>query len=441
MKIDIELPPRKKRNTDFKGINVLVPGPKPNSRKDRNRVHIDLSKFYQLPGWPKEFASQSPAQRAVELLYFASLVYAIDRIFARKRAADGWTRFITVDIPISNAEAWTKLASKLEMLLGFLTGDIWVLSFSENPILNPSVAATNKLDFSDVCLFSGGADSLAGAIDLLTDARRKQERVLLIGHYDITGPREDQERLKKKIEEAYPTEFKLVQARIAPPRKASENTFRSRSFVFLSLGVYAAQTIGPTARLVAPENGPIALNIALTPSRSGSCSTRTMHPFFLEGFVDVLRVLGIQNEVINPFRFKTKGECLVDCSNRQLLESAIHGSVSCAHAQRAAWWIRKDALNCGYCLPCLVRRAALHRLGLDKGVQYGIDVLAGEPIGSEARSDFRAFLDFRRDGFSEARIERLIKSTATISNLTESVRVVKRGLEELNELLKANSWR
>jgi hypothetical protein len=59
-----------------------------------------------------------------------------------------------------------------------------------------------------------------------------------------------------------------------------------------------------------------------------------------------------------------------------------------------ARWQRRPASACGYCYPCLVRRAALHRLGWDDGGQYRLDVLAApETLGHRSQGrDLRALL-------------------------------------------------
>src|SRR5437899_6888873 len=98
---------------------------------------------------------------------------------------------------------------------------------------------------------------------------------------------------------------------------------------------------------------------SLTPSRAGSCSTRTMHPFFLNSLAAALVQVGITNKVINPLELKTKGECANQCLNQTLMAETHESTVSCSHSSRRQDWKRKSASNCGYCVPCLVRRAAL----------------------------------------------------------------------------------
>jgi 7-cyano-7-deazaguanine synthase in queuosine biosynthesis len=223
--------------------------------------------------------------------------------------------------------------------------------------------------------------------------------------------------------------------------EAKESSTRSRSLVFLALGVYAAQRIGPGVPVYAPENGFIALNVPLTPSRSGSCSTRTMHPYFLESFRDVLKGLGIENQVVNPFELMTKGECFEKCGNLLLLDKIVDHSVSCSSAGRD-----KKRKNCGYCVPCIIRRAALHRIGRGPadGKKYRKDICKLKNVGKLGpANDLRAVLDFLRHKHSDVAVAKLITAVSCVSKptLNNCVQVVQRGCEEVRKWLKNEAKR
>lgn len=133
------------------------------------------------------------------------------------------------------------------------------------------------------------------------------------------------------------------------PRASAERTLRSRSIAFIGLGILAASAVGENVPLYTCENGLIALNPPLTPSRAGSCSTRTMHPFYLDGLRESLSRVGIINEIINPYSFMTKGEAILDCGNLPLVGSVLSMSASCSHGARRQVWTRKEKTeNCGY---------------------------------------------------------------------------------------------
>jgi 7-cyano-7-deazaguanine synthase in queuosine biosynthesis len=387
-----------------------------------------------------------PDGNALDFLITASLCYLIDKIVPRNVATDNWTRMFEVDFPVSDPKAWANVTSNLETALSFLTGDIWQLSFRaadsdffQRPrprrrvrkLLLPKMGTATA-----VCLFSGGLDSLTGAINLLEE--EPTERVLLIGHYDASGPRSQQVSLFAEIGKHYPLRSELLQTRVSHrPKAAREPSLRSRSLVFMALGIYAARSSGLEVPLYAPENGLIALNVPLTPSRAGSCSTRTMHPFFLSKLASTLQGLGFSNRIINPFALKTKGECIVECFNQPLLKSIVSSSVSCSHGTRRQHWIRKGSDNCGYCMPCLFRRAALHSAGLDRGRSYGIDVCDGElPLDDrgESSDDLRAVVDFLHTGKALNEIARDVRAVAPLRDISQYTAVVERGFNEVRSL-------
>lgn len=90
----------------------------------------------------------------------------------------------------------------------------------------------------------------------------------------------------------------------------------------------------------------------------GSASTRTTHPHFLGLLAKAVAAHGIANPLINPYAFKTKGEMLRDSRNPALLRDLAPITVSCSHPE-AARMQRRAQGNCGYCFPCLIRRASL----------------------------------------------------------------------------------
>jgi 7-cyano-7-deazaguanine synthase in queuosine biosynthesis len=391
-----------------------------------------------------------PDDLTLDLLFLASICYVIDKTVPRASANDWWTRELAVTIPVSDSKKWEKVKTELNNTLGFLTGDVWNLSFenSESDLFKVQHKKRRRLaKVSDrpsekvtaVCLFSGGLDSLSGAINLLADSSIR--RVHLVGHYDSSGA-STQAELFAAVDAHYPGKAELLQVRVSHrPSEAEENTLRSRSLVFMALGIYVARAAGPEVPLYAPENGLIAINVPLTPSRGGSCSTRTMHPFFLDSLGRIFKKLGIANRIINPFELSTKGECVVASSNRALLDSIVDKSVSCSHGTRKQLWKRRTAgvKNCGYCVPCLIRRAALNEAGLDLPLSYGIDVCQDElDINDESESgnDFRAVLNMLNSDKSPADFKKAMLATAPVDRLDERAQMLERGFEEIRSLIR-----
>ena len=399
-------------------------------------VELDLP----FKGLHRTFGSPDPM--ALDLLMVAGACYAIDKSVDRRAFSDVWTRELLADFPVADPKRWSKISSRLDDALSFLSGDAWRTSFEARRaelFLAPrrrrrrrsAITPGEPNSFDAAALFSGGLDSLIGAIDYLED--NPKANLLLIGHYDASGPRSQQSAIVGGLKSAYPKRTKLVQVRVAQrPAESAENTLRTRSIVFIALGLYVASEISPNAPLFTPENGFIALNLPLTPSRIGSCSTRTMHPFYLKMLRAIVKDLGVKNSIINPLELKTKAECVADCRNPVLLAALAPKSVSCSHGTRRRHWTRKSAANCGYCVPCLLRRVSLHAASLDSGADYGIDVGTSEVNSDRATGDdLRALIDALSTYSSEAAIRRAITNVARIEPLDGYVAMVRRGFQQI----------
>ena len=107
----------------------------------------------------------------------------------------------------------------------------------------------------------------------------------------------------------------------------AEDSTRGRSFLFFATGALAGSGFGQPCRLLAPENGLIALNVPLDQLRLGSLSTRTTHPFYIARWNELLQQLGIPVMIENPYWDKTKGEMVSACANPALLKRAIAESL------------------------------------------------------------------------------------------------------------------
>lgn len=387
---------------------------------------------------------------ALDFLILASAVYALDKTIKREATEDGWTRAISLSMPVSDSQRWNGAAAELTEALDFLTGDRWKFTFTSlsNPILFPRRASRRRgrpapVSMSDrdtVCLFSGGLDSLVGAIDHL---EQNVSRLLLIGHHDggIPGPFKDQRSLVEPLCAAYPRRLRRIFVRVGQDPAGTEITLRSRSLLFIALGLFGVTALGPDVRLLIPENGAIALNFPLTPSRRGSCSTRTAHPQYLDTLSRALRRLGIHNSLVNPLAIKTKGEVVQQCANPDLLGQLAPTAVSCAKRNRRMYWKRRSARSCGQCMPCIYRRAALHQLGADTEM-YGNDVCAGEVdvVGTDnSGQDFRACLSLLRRNLSPHEVANTLLASGplAIGNLPRYAELVLRSMDEIRDLLCA----
>jgi hypothetical protein len=143
---------------------------------------------------------------------------------------------------------------------------------------------------------------------------------------------------------------------------------------------------------VIPENGFIGINVPLTRARSGSLSTRTTHPYFMQRLLSSVQRLGITNPVTNPYRTSTKGEMLAGSADAATLQRHARTTLSCAHPE-APRYAQREQGNCGYCFPCLIRRASMHHAGIDHAGDYAFDALGERAeMEGERGADLRALV-------------------------------------------------
>jgi hypothetical protein len=111
-------------------------------------------------------------------------------------------------------------------------------------------------------------------------------------------------------------------------------------------------------------------------------STRTTHPFYIARWNELLQRLGITVTIDNPYWDKTKGEMVAECANPSLLKRAIPESLSCSSPTKGRWQ-RHGIEHCGFCLPCLIRRAAIKAgTRTTDPTTYTLADLRSEPLNS-----------------------------------------------------------
>ena len=331
---------------------------------------------------------------ALDLLKVAAAAYCADRLTERPGT---WTRSIDLDIPVREFAAWSAVRDLFVEAVSFLSGDRWQLEVrgSTEPVSTPTELAASV---DAVCLFSGGLDSFTGALDLLADGKT----VCLVGHHGAGQANQAQQALWTALARRYKGRCILRRFFLQPAAPAAaqrrplpsgrESSQRSRSLLFLAAGLAVAAGYGPDVPLYIPENGLIGINVPLTGARAGSLSTRTTHPHFIASFSECVRQLGITNPIVNPFRTMTKGEILAACSDQKTLRELAGHTLSCAHPETARW-AQEEQTNCGYCFPCLIRRASMHHVGLDRASDYTYDALTDDAELAQGKgSDLRALI-------------------------------------------------
>lgn len=404
-------------------------------------IHLDepgLSGYPLHHNLERLFSFPAPPDQTVQAFLLAALgVWAADKLQPRRLTPDAWTRQITLHLPVS--PVWLPLAPRLAQLLNFLTGDDWTLKLREAPVdLRIKGEWPHSWTPDGVMLFSGGLDSLIGALDFLEAG----QRLLLVSHYDFGQLASIQQNLAAALLGHYGSErLHHLGIRMQFP-EALELTTRSRSLLYLALGLTAAAAWGSSTPLIIPENGWISLNPPLTGNRLGSYSTRTTHPYFLELLTGLWQEANCAPPLLNPYQDLTKGEMVRGCRNRELLKELFRLSVSCARPVVSRWQ-GGPAGACGYCYPCLMRRAALHSPGWDRGEDYLRDVLTDPDIlahrvrGGDLRALLLAVKTWEETPAEvEARLRLGVSPEVLTARFPQARQVLARGVQEIAKWLR-----
>jgi hypothetical protein len=113
-----------------------------------------------------------PSPTAWDFLTLALAVIAADLAGHRTESPDGWTRQFELEVAVVDPVFWNKQQELVHRLLGFLTTDVWNVSFIDGgyslkrprrPVLPTEVC---------ISLLSGGLDSFIGNLDLVAGGKR-----------------------------------------------------------------------------------------------------------------------------------------------------------------------------------------------------------------------------------------------------------------------------
>lgn len=231
-----------------------------------------------------------------DLLDVATYVYAADQMVSRggkaaSNLASDWRRDFRFVIPVREPERGTspEVSSSLNQLLSFMSEESFRFEFVEAYGLPTK---TNYFDFGgeieDVLLFSGGLDSLGGAVDRLVHGRA---RLLLVSHVSSTKIGHRQKELAAELARRFPNRVVHIPVRICMQGiEPVERTQRTRSFLFGALAGTVARIAGASGFSLF-ENGIVSFNLPIAGQIVGAAATRTTHPRVIRDLSNFLSAL------------------------------------------------------------------------------------------------------------------------------------------------------
>jgi hypothetical protein len=390
-----------------------------------------------LDPWLGPLGPMPPA--TVDLVRVAVAALIADRRTPRGRRG---LRDLRLTVHVTDPPAWAAAGPATADLLGFLTGDQWTLELRPDHHQRPAdPAAPPGVD--EVLLFSGGLDSFCGAILALTaptpvtGATAGARGPVFVAYRDSPVVAAAQRNASSWITTTLSPTFTLEPRRIAQAEPKVEPSERSRSLLFAALGI--ATAAGRHARrLQVPENGWTSLNPPLRANRGGWLSTRSTHPQTFALLGELLDRLGLAVEVINPYGWRTKGE-LVRAAAEVAgpdFPAGVAGTLSCAKLDGRLYKGGHPGLNCGLCVACLVRRAAIRAAGVPDHTEYLADRLTGQSL--------QLLLERRHPDLTAVRVavaagvdESLLLAAASLPrdfDVDRALALWERGLQELADV-------
>jgi 7-cyano-7-deazaguanine synthase in queuosine biosynthesis len=371
-----------------------------------------------------------------DLLDIATYVYAADQAVKRghkdvETFDNDWRRHFHFVIPVREPGFWNseEVTRCLRDTLGFLSDDEYDFDFAK---LSHKSSFQMFLDFDDqemfgtpeqVVMFSGGLDSLGGAVEEIVNQKR---RLILVNHRATqkldNRYRDIRDRLNGKASINTP-----YHVRVTVNKKKwmnQEPTQRSRSFLFVSLGATIANMLGMSS-LRFYENGVISMNLPICAQVVGGKATRTTHPLVMQGFRQLLRLVADQRfDVENPFLWKTKCQ-VVELIARADCEDLIGPSISCTHT----WEITNEHSHCGTCSQCIDRRFAIIAAGLevsDPIAQYKVDVFVeGRDKDIQVQEDKTMFANYLERANQVAKLTTPIQFLARYPEIARVLRYLE----------------
>jgi hypothetical protein len=220
-----------------------------------------------------------------DLIEIATYVFVADQVTTRGgdrflHMGRRWRRKFRFVIAVREPNRWSspEVLGGLTDLLSFLSEDYFRFEFLPLPDapsfksyldLNKEDAGTPNA--SEVILFSGGLDSLAGAVDELAAHAR---RLVLVSHRSSPTMFERQKYLARVLQERFPGRLLHVPVQITTGGglRVAEYTQRTRAFLFAAIATAVALIVG-AHRIRFFENGIMSFNLPIAPQIVGTRAT------------------------------------------------------------------------------------------------------------------------------------------------------------------------
>jgi hypothetical protein len=371
----------------FCGENVT----KVNSEKDYQLSYYNVGDFEAniATKFAKFHSNINELQsKILDLLEIAVYVFSSDRSILRgdrkSLSNKKWARTFNFHIPVRDIDFWnnSKITASLSEALGFMSGDrkynFFFTKYKNRAFMDhqPTLFTDDiiPLDIRDdinIMLFSGGLDSLAGAIELLNSTNNK--KLYLVAHKSNSNVIKTQKGLIEALSEKYNDRIKFYGfvchftgiSRI-------EETQRTRMFLFSAIA-FAICSLYSKKEFFIFENGITSINLPKQADVINARASRTTHPRTMGLLRKFYNNFVKDYKFITPYFYKTKSD-IMNIFIQFKEENLIASSVSCSTSLNND----RSSRHCGVCSQCIDRRFAIYAAGLeDYSDDYVDDIIRG----------------------------------------------------------------
>ena len=278
-----------------------------------------------------------------------------------------------------------------------------------------------------IVLFSGGLDSLAGALSIL---HQTASDVCLVSH---RSGQPETSKTQRGLAEALKTKFPdrvrhySFESGLKTEHSKDENQ-RSRAFLFCSIA-FALSHAYQQNELYIFENGVTSINLPRREDMINARSSRTTHPKTIKLLEQLFSLVNEKDfKIQTPYLLKTKKDVLSELF-QQKETNLITSSVSCSKAFQHF----ESATHCGICYQCVDRRFAIYSADVadyDNRGSYSTDFITDSLKEPEARI---VLIDYLRqaihfallslDSFANEYTRELVDIVDFVEGATESEKI------------------
>ena len=331
--------------------------------------------------------------RILDLLHIAAHVFSADRLINRgKRSSlsnSAWARDFDFHIPVLDLSFWNnnEIKKAISDALVFMTGDKnYNFSFGESKFGHLPKDKSNQMSLfnenflnidisqnTNIVLFSGGLDSLAGAIELLNTV--PESKLVLVSHKTNPSVTSMQNNIVKYLQSNYPNRI-LHYGFDCYYRKtqSKEETQRTRMFLYSSIAFAICNCIGKHYFSIY-ENGITSINLPIQADVFNARASRTTHPKTINLMKKIFRFIDDKFEIHTPYYDKTKEDILTVFSAYNE-NNLIKSSISCSSTRKKP----NSFKHCGSCSQCIDRRLAAYASNMhEHDDEYAVDFISSIP--------------------------------------------------------------